>query len=204
MSSCRLLYVWGSYHLGLQFAMLFTIRQETSIKFAFPFISRSSYWGGTGKTPMIDTLRRLCNSMSGNFEPGLRRRPKGFISLTQDSAKNIGDEPFQFFVKIGGQGSVAVGESGICFPILQNYRKPRSFCWGRSSIGASKSLKIAERVLPAIFDDLLCLRAVCVIQREAVRADLVLFECPEELSDEYDWNWKASGNMWRIPFSLRI
>jgi tetraacyldisaccharide 4'-kinase len=69
--------------------------------------------GGSGKTPMIEYLIRLFSSTYkvATLSRGYGRRTRGFRMATeQDSAKTIGDEPFQFYRKFNSQVPVFVGE----------------------------------------------------------------------------------------------
>ncbi|MBF02623.1 MAG: tetraacyldisaccharide 4'-kinase [Flavobacterium sp.] len=57
--------------------------------------------GGTGKTPQIEYLIRLLHDYKiATLSRGYKRESKGFILADESvSAKEIGDEPFQFFSK---------------------------------------------------------------------------------------------------------
>src|SRR6478609_5114611 len=69
--------------------------------------------GGSGKTPMIEYLIRLLtpHSTVATLSRGYGRKTRGFrMATTEDSAKTLGDEPFQFYLKFKDQISVTVGE----------------------------------------------------------------------------------------------
>lgn len=82
--------------------------------------------GGTGKTPMIEYLIRLCPDelKVATLSRGYGRKTKGFrIAGRQDDAATIGDEPFQFYRKFGDKAVIAVGEDrALAIPsILQEH-----------------------------------------------------------------------------------
>ncbi|NER18378.1 tetraacyldisaccharide 4'-kinase [Spongiivirga citrea] len=58
--------------------------------------------GGTGKSPMVEYVVRLLknNAQLAILSRGYKRETHGFILATEnDSAKTLGDEPFQFYNK---------------------------------------------------------------------------------------------------------
>ncbi|WP_195909861.1 tetraacyldisaccharide 4'-kinase [Bacteroidetes bacterium endosymbiont of Geopemphigus sp.] len=72
--------------------------------------------GGTGKTPHTEYLIRLFKDTYkvATLSRGYGRKTKGFILADEYStAKNIGDEPLQYFKKFGHQISVAVDEDRV-------------------------------------------------------------------------------------------
>ncbi|PWI30946.1 tetraacyldisaccharide 4'-kinase [Flavobacteriaceae bacterium LYZ1037] len=67
--------------------------------------------GGTGKSPMIEYLIRILKMdyKLATLSRGYKRETSGFkLADASDSAKTIGDEPFQFFNKFGETILVAV------------------------------------------------------------------------------------------------
>lgn len=69
--------------------------------------------GGTGKTPMIEYLIRLLHEhyQLATLSRGYGRRTRGFRMASKgDTAKTLGDEPFQIHRKWQGKVVVAVGE----------------------------------------------------------------------------------------------
>jgi tetraacyldisaccharide 4'-kinase len=72
--------------------------------------------GGTGKTPHVEYLIRLLKNkyVLTTLSRGYGRETKGFIfANTSSDAKNIGDEPFQFYQKFKDEIGVAVGEKRV-------------------------------------------------------------------------------------------
>lgn len=69
--------------------------------------------GGTGKTPMIEYLLRLLhqNYQLATLSRGYGRRTRGFrLAGPEDSAKTLGDEPYQLYQSWKDKVVVAVGE----------------------------------------------------------------------------------------------
>lgn len=67
--------------------------------------------GGTGKSPMIEYLVRVLNPKKyvAILSRGYKRTTTGFkLADNSDTAKSIGDEPFQFYNKFGETVQVAV------------------------------------------------------------------------------------------------
>ncbi len=80
--------------------------------------------GGSGKTPMVEYLVNLLSPKFkiATLSRGYGRKTKGFhIANEQDSARTIGDEPFQLFRKFGDKVIVAVGEErALAIPTILN------------------------------------------------------------------------------------
>jgi tetraacyldisaccharide 4'-kinase len=69
--------------------------------------------GGTGKSPMTEYLiRQLQVKYSlATLSRGYKRKTKGFlIAEAHTSADEIGDEPYQMYLKYGDMAKIAVGE----------------------------------------------------------------------------------------------
>jgi tetraacyldisaccharide 4'-kinase len=83
--------------------LLFDIGLLPSEKFNIPVISVGNLsFGGTGKTPVIEYLIRLCGDklLIATLSRGYGRESKGFILASENSdVKSIGDEPLQFVKK---------------------------------------------------------------------------------------------------------
>jgi tetraacyldisaccharide 4'-kinase len=85
--------------------------------------------GGTGKSPMIEYLIRLLktNYTIATLSRGYKRETSGFkLADDTDSAKTLGDEPFQFYNKFGENILVSVDadrQNGIS-KLLELNNKP--------------------------------------------------------------------------------
>lgn len=72
--------------------------------------------GGTGKSPHVEYLIRLLKDKNqvATLSRGYGRKTKGFIHADANAnAKNIGDEPLQFYQKFKNEISVNVGENRV-------------------------------------------------------------------------------------------
>ncbi|MCX7547923.1 tetraacyldisaccharide 4'-kinase [Xanthomarina sp. F1114] len=91
---------------------LYDLGWKKSKSYAFPIICVGNLSvGGTGKSPMIEYLVRLLKSdyKLATLSRGYKRESEGFkLAGTTDSAKTLGDEPFQFYNKFGDEILVAV------------------------------------------------------------------------------------------------
>lgn len=68
--------------------------------------------GGTGKTPMIEYLIRLLKDeyALATLSRGYGRRTRGFrLAGEEDSARTLGDEPYQLYLQWKEQVTIAVG-----------------------------------------------------------------------------------------------
>src|SRR5215203_2746399 len=76
---------------------------KASVKFDLPVISVGNLSaGGTGKTPLTEYLIRLLSREHevATLSRGYGRTTKGFyVANPTDTAKTLGDEPFQFYAK---------------------------------------------------------------------------------------------------------
>ncbi len=72
--------------------------------------------GGTGKTPHIEYLitHFLKDYSIATLSRGYGRKTKGFLAVSNDlGPEQVGDEPWQFFLKFGKQVKVNVGEKRV-------------------------------------------------------------------------------------------
>ncbi len=85
-----------------------------SASFEIPIISVGNLTvGGTGKTPHLEYLIRLCKPYApmATLSRGYGRSTQGFrMASPQDSAATLGDEPMQVYQKFGKDIRVTVGE----------------------------------------------------------------------------------------------
>lgn len=79
----------------------FGLKSATSFEVPIICVGNLSV-GGTGKTPMIEYLIRLLktNYKIATLSRGYKRKTKGFVLANETmNALDLGDEPFQFFIK---------------------------------------------------------------------------------------------------------
>jgi len=91
---------------------LYDLGLKKSKSYNFPVICVGNLSvGGTGKSPMIEYLIRLLKDdyKLATLSRGYKRETNGFkLAGTSDSAKTVGDEPFQFYNKFGNDILVSV------------------------------------------------------------------------------------------------
>lgn len=168
---------------------------KPSVGFDVPVISIGNLTvGGTGKTPLTEYLIRLFSKAHdvATLSRGYGRKTKGFrIANPTDSARTVGDEPFQFFVKYGDRVTVAVGEErALAIPlILKKYPKTDAIllddAFQHRQIRPVLSILLTDYYRPFYEDYLLPAGRLRESRDGAARADVVVVtKCPEELSDE--------------------
>ncbi len=106
---------------------LYDIGHKPSFEFDTVVISVGNLnVGGSGKTPMIEYLVRLLGDKYSLaiLSRGYGRKTKGIrLANEQDDAFTIGDEPYQYFRKFGGNVTVCVGEErALAIPTILNER----------------------------------------------------------------------------------
>ena len=104
---------------------LYDIGHKKSFQFNSVVISVGNLnVGGSGKTPMVEYLVNLLRPQFkvATLSRGYGRKTKGFrIANPEDSARTIGDEPYQLFRKFGDNIIVAVGEErALAIPTILN------------------------------------------------------------------------------------
>ena len=96
---------------------LYDIGHKPSFEFDIPVIAVGNLSvGGSGKTPMVEYLIELLKNQYGvaTLSRGYKRDTKGYrLAQEDDTAKTIGDEPFQLFRKFGKEIKVVVGEDRV-------------------------------------------------------------------------------------------
>ncbi len=96
---------------------LYNIGYKRSFVFDLPVISVGNLSvGGTGKTPMVEYLIRLCkaNYHVAVLSRGYGRKTRGFrLAGHADHSATIGDEPYQYYLKFNPEVTVAVGEERV-------------------------------------------------------------------------------------------
>ena len=101
------------YGMGVRFRnMLFDTGILESRSFTIPVISVGNITvGGAGKTPHVEYLiRLLCETKRVSvLSRGYKRRTKGYLLASSSSTSlELGDEPYQMYLKYGRQVHVAV------------------------------------------------------------------------------------------------
>lgn len=103
------------YGIGTRFRnYLYNIRYRKSFNYQIMVIAVGNLSvGGTGKSPMVEYLVRLLHKAYSlaTLSRGYKRKTKGFLIADQyTGVEEIGDEPYQMYLKYHKVAKVAVGE----------------------------------------------------------------------------------------------
>ena len=149
--------------------------------------------GGTGKTPMIEYLiQSLKNHYSiATVSRGYGRKTRGErLAAAEDSARTLGDEPFQFFRKFGSEIKVAVGEERVlAIPhLLMEYPETELIllddAFQHRKVARDFNIMLSDFSAPFYKDWVLPAGNLRESRSEAKRADaIVITKCPKSLAD---------------------
>lgn len=175
---------------------LFNIDYKKSLEFTPLLISVGNLSvGGTGKSPMIEYLASLLKPghQLAILSRGYRRNTRGVrLASKADDATTLGDEPFQFYRKLGRRRKdrvvVAVGEErALAIPeILHHHPEVDTIlmddAFQHRSVSADIQLLLTTFQRPFYQDHILPLGLLRESRKEAGRADAVIVtKCPEDL-----------------------
>lgn len=174
---------------------LYDIGQKPSFEFETTVITVGNLnVGGSGKTPMVEYLIRLLQDKYPTviLSRGYKRETTGYrIAAGEDSAKSIGDEPWQMFKKYGDSVHVAVAEDRVyAIPnILLEFPETRVLVLDdalqQRSIRPNLSILLTDGEHPFYKDYLLPFGRLRESRGGARRADvIVMTKCESNLSDE--------------------
>ncbi len=158
--------------------------------------------GGTGKTPHIEYLIRMLkdDQQVTTLSRGYGRKTKGFILAGKGAiARQIGDEPMQFFSKFGQEITVAVGEDrALAIPCIL-FERPETQvillddAYQHRSVVPDLNVLLTEFHKPFFEDTVLPLGNLREGKYGAKRADVVIVtKCPMDLSLEKQKAFEAS------------
>lgn len=149
--------------------------------------------GGTGKTPMVEYLIGLLNSKYAlaTLSRGYKRKSKGFLIANNSSTvKDLGDEPYQFYLKFGKEVKVAVGENrSLAVPrILMEHPETQSIllddAYQHRTVTPDFNILLSQYSSPFYDDFVLPSGNLRETRAGANRADvIVITKCPEDLSN---------------------
>jgi tetraacyldisaccharide 4'-kinase len=158
--------------------------------------------GGTGKTPMIEYLIRLLapEKKLATLSRGYGRRTRGFhIANPNDSAKSIGDEPYQYFKKFGEQIVVSVGEDrALAIPEIISENPDVEIillddAYQHRSVKPAFNILLTEYSSPFFKDRILPVGNLRESRQCARRADVVVVtKCSATISSKEKEDYKKS------------
>lgn len=174
---------------------LYDLRMRPSVAFEVPVICVGNLTvGGTGKTPMIEHLIRLCSRkyQVATLSRGYGRNTKGFrLASADDTANTIGDEPLQFFRKFNDKITVAVGEDrAFSIPAILQEKESVDLIllddgFQHRSVRPHFSIVLSEYYRPFYKDFLLPAGHLRESRKGIGRAQVVVVtKCPSDLQED--------------------
>jgi tetraacyldisaccharide 4'-kinase len=149
--------------------------------------------GGTGKSPHIEYLIRLLKDdySVATLSRGFGRTERGFkIANVNSTAKDIGDEPLQFFKKYGDQIKVSVEANRVLGAMDLFFKHPEinvlllDDAYQHRAIHADLNILLTDYNHPFYSDFILPLGNLREARSGKKRADIIVVtKCPE-LSDQ--------------------
>ncbi|MDN5200398.1 tetraacyldisaccharide 4'-kinase [Fulvivirgaceae bacterium BMA10] len=175
---------------------LYNIGYRRSFKFDTLVINVGNLTvGGTGKTPMIEYLIRLLRKdvRLATLSRGYGRKTKGFrIANDHDSARTIGDEPYQIYLKFKHEICVSVGEErALAIPEILFQNKETQVilmddAYQHRSVVPDFNILLSDYNRPFYNDWVMPSGRLREPRRGAGRADMIIItKCPEDLT-QYD------------------
>lgn len=176
---------------------LYNIEYKKSLEFTPLLISVGNLSvGGTGKSPMIEYLAKLLyrDHRLAILSRGYRRSSRGVrLASEEDDASTLGDEPLQFYRKLGRDRQdsvvVAVGEErALAIPeILHHHPEVEMIllddAFQHRTVQADLQLLLTTYQQPFFRDHILPLGMLRESRQGAKRADaIIVTKCPEDLS----------------------
>lgn len=149
--------------------------------------------GGTGKTPMIEYLIRLLKTdfQIATLSRGYGRNTRGVrIAGVSDTAKTLGDEPFQFYKKFKHEVVVAVGEKrALAMPAILNETATNLIllddAFQHRAVSPCLSILLTSYSNPFYQDLVLPAGRLREARLGAARADvIVVTKCDESIDEE--------------------
>lgn len=184
------------YGLGVRLRNhLYDIDYTKSHEFDLPIIAVGNLSvGGTGKSPMVEWLATWLQSNYNLaiLSRGYGRKTRGFhIANKASNAKQLGDEPFQFYRKFGGRVSVAVGEErALAIPEILYHEPDTNLiilddAFQHRKVKADAYILLTDFSYPFYEDYLMPSGRLREPKEGAIRADVVVVtKCPKDLSVE--------------------
>jgi len=150
--------------------------------------------GGTGKSPMLEYLVRLLHKKYAlaTLSRGYKRATKGFRMADEyTGVREIGDEPYQFYLKFGMVATISVGEErALAIPkILLEHPETQVIimddAYQHRTVRADFNILMTTYDQPFYHDFLLPSGRLREPRRSAKRAQaIIISKCPESMSHE--------------------
>ncbi|NOT73813.1 MAG: tetraacyldisaccharide 4'-kinase [Cyclobacteriaceae bacterium] len=150
--------------------------------------------GGSGKTPMVEYLIQLLRKTNklATLSRGYKRDTQGYRAAENiDTARSIGDEPFQLFRKFGNEVKVVVGEDRVfAIPnMLQEFPETNVILLDDAlqnrSIKPQLSILVTECSHPFYEDFVMPFGRLREARSGAKRSDIIVVtKCKENISQQ--------------------
>ncbi|MCH2234447.1 MAG: tetraacyldisaccharide 4'-kinase [Crocinitomicaceae bacterium] len=188
---------------------MYKMKWFRSTKFSVPIINVGNLsMGGTGKTPHVEYLIRLLEEERNvvTLSRGFGRKTQGFrLAGNEDSAKTIGDEPFQYFKKFGKEINVAVDAKRVLgvVDIMRNLPETNTIllddAFQHRAISPGFNILLTTYDQPYSADFILPMGDLREFRNGKNRADVVvLTKCPSLDLDKAQWR-KKLGLLENVP-----
>lgn len=148
--------------------------------------------GGTGKTPMVEYLIHLLKGTYSlaTLSRGYKRKSNGFlIANSSSTVSDLGDEPYQFYLKFGKEVTVAVGENrSLAIPrILMEHPETQTIlmddAYQHRTVSPDYNILLTQYSSPFYKDFVLPSGYLRETRSGAKRANVVVVtKCPSNLS----------------------
>ena len=180
---------------------LYKMNWFRSTKFSVPIINVGNLsMGGTGKTPHVEYLIRLLKKDRNvvTLSRGFGRKTQGFrLAGDKDSAKTIGDEPYQYFKKFGNEINVAVDAKRVLgvVDIMRNLPETNTIllddAFQHRAISPGFNILLTTHDQPFSSDFILPVGNLREFRNGKNRADAVIItKCPSLGLDKTSWKNK--------------
>ena len=174
---------------------LYNIGHKPSVEFDRTVISVGNLnVGGSGKTPMVEYLVRLLQPQHtlAILSRGYGRKTRGLrFASNADSARTIGDEPYQYFRKFGDKTLVTVGEDRVLAIPEILHQQPETDvillddAFQHRAVKPQFSILLTEFSRPFYSDYVLPVGTLREARSGVKRADVVVVtKCPVDLTKE--------------------
>ncbi len=174
---------------------LYNIDHKKSFEFEANVISVGNLSvGGTGKTPMVEYLINMLKDelQLATLSRGYGRKTRGYLKTDSNlKPRDIGDEPYQYFLKFGDKVTVHVGEERAwAIPnILMDSPETDIILmddgYQHRPVKPSLSILLTTFQNPFYADQVMPVGRLREARKGARRSDiLIVTKCPPDLSDE--------------------
>lgn len=195
---------------------LYKVRLKRSFKFSIPIINVGNLSvGGTGKTPHTEYLIRLLKDSHhlATLSRGYGRKEFGFkIADENSTARQIGDEPLQFYKKYGNEITVAVesnrvkGVMDVCYNKEETNLVLLDDAYQHRSIQPGFNILLTDFSRPFYSDYILPVGDLRELRSGKKRADVIIVtKCPDsELINKSELINRIKPNSKQSVFFSRI